>query len=131
MENEDRARTLIAIAEQGSRNDETQSAAILALLSEFARDGKVCAVAEAFNMFHSAHRSNATFVESKIPAKIINAYFLQSNGIHATSFDKWSATDARKDWAKQINDALSNPPTFEAIVNQMRDELRAMPKRPA
>ncbi len=130
METEDRARTLIAIAEQGSRNDETPSVAILALLSEFAREGKVRAIAEAFNMFHNARRSNATFVESKIPAKIMNAYFLQSNGIDATTFEKWSATGARRDWAKQINDALANPPTFEAIVNQMRDELRAMPKRP-
>ncbi len=89
MENEDRARTLIAIAKQGSRNDETPSVAILALLREFARDGKVRAVAEAFNMFHDAHRSNATFVESKIPAKIMNAYFLQSNRIDATTFEKW------------------------------------------
>jgi hypothetical protein len=127
MENEDIARTLVAIAEQGSRKSEP-SAAIVALLSEFIREGKLRAVAEAFNLFHKAHRPNATIVESTIPAKILNVYFLQSNGIDATTFEKWSIMDEWRDWTKQITDALGSPPTFEAVVNQMRDELRAMPK---
>ncbi len=130
MNVEDRARVITAISQQ-SRGNSTPSQPILTLLTDFAGQGKLGEMAEAFVLFREAHRPNALFVAESIPAKVLNGYFMKYGAVNTETFMKWSATDRRKDWADQIKGALTNPSTFETVAKTMRDELLTLQKKSA
>jgi hypothetical protein len=76
-----------AIAEQGSDAHNAISGPLLTLLTEFAREGKMTGIAEAFCRFRAAHPANAARVRESIPAKVINAMIIDSGGDLA-AFDR-------------------------------------------
>jgi hypothetical protein len=121
MNDEDRARVITAIGQQG-RGNSAPSQPILTLLTEFAGQGKLREMAEAFVLFRAAHRPNAQPVAESVPAKVLNAYFMKDGAVKSEAFTKWSA-DQRKGWSDEIKRALTSPSTFETLVRTMRDEL--------
>jgi hypothetical protein len=131
MNDQDRARVLSAIAEQGPDSHATLSGPILTILTDFATAGKLREFAEAFRLFQKVRPPNGEFVREQIPGKILNYYLLKAGDIDVKTFDNWSASDARKEWAEQLKNAASNSALFEAIVNKMRDESTAAQKKTA
>lgn len=64
---DDDERISAAIAEQGSSNRNTPSGPISTLLTEFAREEKISAIAKAFIRFRTKYSANAGFVQEAIP----------------------------------------------------------------
>ena len=131
MNQNDEERINAAIAEQGSSNHNTPSGPILTLLTEFAREGKISEIAEAYIRFRKKYAVNAGFVKEAVPVKILNWFLAKDDAISFGTFETWTKSEERKDWAMQIKLALDNPQKLETVVKTMRDELIALEKRHA
>jgi hypothetical protein len=116
-----------AIAQQSSSSHNTPSSAMLTLLTEFAREGKISEMAEAYTRFRTKYGVNAGFVKEAVPAKILN-WFLAKDDVGFSTFETWANSQAREDWAMQIKLALENPQKLDSVVKAMRDELIALKK---
>jgi hypothetical protein len=128
MNKNDDERINAAIAEQRSSNHNTPSGPILTLLTEFAREEKISEMAEAFIRFRAKHGANAGFVKEAVPAKILNQFFTKDDVISFSTFETWTRSQDRKDWATPIKLALDNPQKFVSLIKAMRDELIALEK---
>jgi hypothetical protein len=103
----------------------------LTLLTEFAGEERFSEMAEAYVRFRKHYRKNAGFVKEAVPAKILNRFFTKDNAVSFDTFEVWTKSPDRKDWAMQIKLALDNPQKLESVVKAMRDELIALEKRHA
>ena len=101
------------------------------LLTEFASEKKFSEMAEAFTRFRSVYGANAGFVEEAVPGKILNWFFVKGGAIDFSTFETWTKSSERKDWAAQIKQAIASPSTFEMLVKAMREELVAIERKRA
>lgn len=108
---------IAAIAAQGSKRHNTPSGPVLEALSEIAADGDVGDVARGFQLFARAKPTNATFVASHLPAKILNQYLFRHRGLMATTFLDWEQEN--KGWAEALKQSLRSPAAFETAVEEM------------
>jgi hypothetical protein len=123
MEDTDKARILIAVAEQGTRRPGTPSEAILELLTEFAGEDKFEEISYGYRTFAAAYPPNAIFVRGRIPAKMLNIVFARHSGFSLEKFDRWENSAAGRDWQDRLEGAASNPTAFSNMVRTMRDEI--------
>lgn len=117
MNEEIRSRILNALENQGSEDYVTPSGAFLELLTELAKTGQLADMSAAYQIFVDAYPSNANFVASSVPAKVLNHFFIPSLGLNGAShFLQW--TKANLEWANELAESL---PTvqFQQTVNRM------------
>lgn len=111
-----------SILEQGAPAYTTQSGAVLLLLTELAEEGNLRAISEAFNEFSKAKPGNMLYVEERIPAKILNQYWLRKLQLDFESLTSWA--DKNPGWASELKSKLRVPQDFEKVVNAAAEEIR-------
>jgi hypothetical protein len=111
-----------AILEQGAPAYTTPSGAVLLLLTELAEEGNLQAISEAFNEFSKAKPGNMLYVEEKIPAKILNQYWLRKLQLNLESLTSWMNNNPG--WANELKSKLRVPEEFERVVNAAAEEIR-------
>ncbi|MBZ9926801.1 hypothetical protein [Mesorhizobium sp. BR1-1-4] len=100
---------------------------ILGLIHEFASEGKVRAMGEAFHEFKRRHSSNASFVAPKILG-MITEYWRRQSALPSAEKTKHLALweSLHPDWAAELAHALQTPSAFEATVEQMLREQNGL-----
>src|SRR6201996_3223980 len=121
LSDEDAERLAIALVQ--ARSASTPSGPILILLDDLIAAGKLQAAAVAFTAFANAYKPNADFVRGRVPAKILNKYWLKNCKIDPLTFMRWSKSEENADWSERIKQSLSYPMHFGTVVNAMRDGL--------
>lgn len=110
---DDTLRVAQAIRDQHAPEYATPSGAMLALLADFARGGRMEAFAQAYRMFTAIHPMNATFVGAQAPA-MVGSYLAASHGVTAERWIGWLRRNP--DWGIQVREALTKPARFEALI---------------
>lgn len=119
MKQEDQVRVVKAIDQQGDERWNTPSAPILMLLSEFAYEGKIREMSEAFLQFRESHPRNGTFVSMQIPAKLWSFWGRGEFVINYAAF-----TQSNPDWASDLVSRLGDPLHFERAVAALDETIR-------
>ncbi|MBU1347289.1 MAG: hypothetical protein KKA16_10100 [Alphaproteobacteria bacterium] len=124
---DDTVRVSEAIRDQHASEYVTPSGAMLALLGDFARDGRIRALAHGYRLFSVIHRLNATFVAAQTPA-MIGRYMAAHHGISDAIWSLW--LQRNPDWSVRMRGALEDPLRFEGFISATaaalgEDETRA------
>jgi len=124
---DDTVRVSEAIRDQHASKYVTPSGAMLALLGDFARDGRIRALAHGYRLFSVIHRLNATFVAAQTPA-MIGRYMAAHHGISDAIWSLW--LQRNPDWSVRMRGALEDPLRFEGFISATaaalgEDETRA------
>lgn len=111
---DDTVRVAEAIRDQHAPEYVTPSGAMLALLGDFARDGRIRALAHGYRLFSVIHRLNATFVAAQTPA-MIGRYMATHHDISDATWSRW--LQRNPDWSVRMRDALEDPLRFEGFIS--------------
>jgi len=109
------ARIAEAIAQQGSSAYTTPSGAVLELLSDFAREGELEAVAYAYQLFAEVRPANADFVRASLPPKIASGYLASHLRLRSVG----RLDELRPSWASDLRDQVVDVRGFAALVGEL------------
>lgn len=126
VNDETQMRIAEAIAQQGSKAYNTESGAVLTLMTKLAQEGDLEGFAIAVNMLARAKPANARFVTNAIPAKISNYLILQRN-VERNAFLRWTGENPA--WADTLKEVVRHPMQFAAAVDSMVEQIKAMPRQ--
>lgn len=121
MTEDERIRVLAAISERGSDRWNTPSGAILALLTEFAKQDKLLQLSEAYRMYVKACPDAKPYVSERLSAIINNHYLLRFAELE--TIKRWM--EKNPDVDEQIK-AYAETPQLVGFISQIRIELEAM-----
>lgn len=115
-----RQSVLDALSHQGSTVYATPSGAFLELLSELAKQGNLADMSAAFRVFVAAYPSNANYVATSVPPKLLNHYFIPSLGLNgAGHFLQWQQN--HREWATVLTESLLNDKLQHTAENMLAD----------
>lgn len=126
MEIADQERVLNAIEMQGNPAYITPSGPILDVMTNFAQEGKIREISEAYGEFKKSFPLNAvTFVRRQIPAKLWHHWCRRGQSVP----HQWLTKN--DDWAEQIVDAVPYPDVFESVVAAFDKEMSELREKVA
>jgi hypothetical protein len=108
---------LLEISQRSDRQWHSPSGAIITLLKELIREGKVADVADAATFYFRESPEARHFVAAALPAIFINNYRPLSEAATFEEFLAWSKT--RPSWSKDISDHMRSaqlPHIIKSIV---------------
>lgn len=108
----------------GSSVEKSPSEDILKSLDDHLAEGDLRGFAATFRALAETRRPNVGYVESRVPAKILNQYLLHQPGI--TSQQTRALASHHPMWAQELKDALRSSPRFEKHVAALADQVRAL-----
>lgn len=117
-------KTLVAIATQGSSTHNTPSGPELTLLSELASAGKLEDMSKSFALFARAKPGNAAYVEDKVPAKLLNHFFIGHLKLPAEAVLRWEVANPK--WAASLIAVLREPNAFRRTAEAFSCEIRTV-----
>lgn len=100
------------------------SAAVLNRLTALGEEGDLNGFAELFVAYAKAKRTNARFVEEKIPAKIVETFLIRRAGSAPSAVVEWQRREP--DWAARLKEAVWNPTLFEAQARMIARRAQGM-----
>jgi hypothetical protein len=113
-----------AIAEHGSAAYNTETGAVLDLMTMLAEEDDLASFSRAFVILARAKPANAAFVAARVPAKISN-FMIKHRGVDPSALLKWAA--ANPSWVDDLKSAVRDPVRFEQIVEAMAQAIKCGP----
>jgi hypothetical protein len=113
-----------AIAEHGSAAYNTESGAVLDLMTKLADEDDLPSFSRAFVILARAKPANAAFVAAKVPAKISN-FLIKHRGVDPATLLKW--TGANPGWVDDLKNAVRDPVRFEQVVEAIAESIKRGP----
>jgi hypothetical protein len=112
-----------AIDQQDSPDYITPSGAMLTLMTRLAEGGDLVGFSRAFLAFARAQPRNASFVQSSVPAKILNGYLFKHRSLDRAAYDRWERDNPA--WGDTIIAALREPERFAQVVSEMAADFQS------
>jgi hypothetical protein len=113
-----------AIAEHGSAAYNTDSGAVLDLMTKLADEDDLASFSRAFIILARAKPANAAFVAARVPAKISN-FLIKHRGVDPSILLKW--TGANPGWVDDLKNAVRDPVRFKQVVEAMAESIKRGP----
>lgn len=110
------ARIATAISNEGSQAYSTPSGAVLTLLSDLAREGRIETFGLAIRLFCTIRPESAAFVRAQVPAKIVQ-YWCGPRGLSQARVAQW--TSGHDGWAESLREALDDHLGFASEVERL------------
>lgn len=99
-----------------------RAGATLDELSRFAEEGDLQSVSVLYNLYRLAIPADERKVRDAVPVKILNRYFCRFEQNSTTAINRFEQD--RPGWRREVEAALPNPATFEAVVRSMAVVLK-------
>ncbi|WP_188820393.1 hypothetical protein [Novosphingobium indicum] len=111
-----------AIRDTGSPDYAVRSGALLALLSDLAREGDLMGMSEAFCAYTTLLPADEKSIRHAVPAKIINQYFHLNRKRSQRAIIAWQAQS--EGWETNLATAIGEDVRFDAAVRAMDDRIK-------
>lgn len=111
-----------AITQAGSREFTGNAGATQAVMSDFALEGKLEALATTFDAHVALHPADRRSLLRRVPRIVSDQYFCRHRGYMGMKVERW--LEANPGWEDSLRRALASPARFAFVTNAMADEIR-------
>lgn len=117
----DATRLAQAIISQGSDAYVLASGATLDLMTAFAQERRVDALAHTYSVFAAIHPKEEHHLRERVPAKIAQGYLSRGLGLDHQAIERWA--EAHPGWDAALAAALPDAAAFTSLVDRMAGEI--------